>query len=96
MRSTLLIRYRIEDFARFKRVFDHFGTNRRQHGATAHRLLHLSDDPQEMVVIIEFPSRDEAQAFLNDPKRPLALVESGIHPDSDRAELLEEVEAFTY
>lgn len=96
MRSTVLIRYRIEDFNRYKRVFDHFGAKRREHGATGHRLLHVSEDAQEMVVIVEFPSPDAAQAFLDDPKRPIALVEAGIHPDSDRAELLQEIEAVTY
>jgi len=96
MKSTLLIRYRIEDFDRYKRVFDNFGINRKQHGAAGHRLLRTSGDPQEMVLLLDFPSSDAAQAFLDDPKRPLALVEAGIHPDSDRAELLEEVEALIY
>jgi uncharacterized protein (DUF1330 family) len=96
MKSTLLIRYRIEDFKRYKRVFDDFGANRREHGAIRHRLLRTSDDHQEMVVVIEFPSSEMARAFLDDSRRTSALVEAGIHPDSDRAELLEEIEELAY
>jgi uncharacterized protein (DUF1330 family) len=96
METTLLIRYRIDDFDRYKPVFDEFGENRRAHGAMGHRLFQLTNDPREMVVLVEFPSPEAAQGFLNDSERADALVRAGIERDTDRAELLEEVEQLQY
>ncbi|MDH3226646.1 MAG: hypothetical protein OEM67_06105 [Thermoleophilia bacterium] len=96
METTLLIRYRIDDFDRFKPVFDDFGANRRAHGAIGHRLLQLANDPREMVVMVDFPSPEAAQGFLNDPERADALVRAGIDSESDRAEPLEEIEQLDY
>jgi uncharacterized protein (DUF1330 family) len=96
METTLLIRYRIDEFDRYKPVFDDFGASRRAHGASGHRLLQLVNDPHEIVVMVDFPSPEAAQGFLNDPERSDALVRAGIASESDRAELLEEIEQLDY
>lgn len=61
--SILLIEYRVEDFSDWKAVFDKDPLGRRRHGVTRHRIYRDSDDPDHLMLSLEFPSEDEAKTF---------------------------------
>lgn len=81
--SLLLAHYKVTDTAVFDQVFDEFEATRRECGATGHRVLHAVDDPQIVVVMIEFPGGDAAAAFAQDPRRADALTRAGVIERSD-------------
>jgi hypothetical protein len=61
--STLLIEYRVEDFAGWKAVFDQDPMGRRANRVTGHRIYRDSDDPNHLMLSLEFPSDEDAKKF---------------------------------
>ena len=92
--AVLVAEYRVKDFAAFRDVFDSFGATRVERGATGHRLLRSTDDPDVVTVVMEFPSTGAARAFAADPERLQALDRAGVIERAD--EVMEEVDAATY
>jgi hypothetical protein len=88
--TMLLIEYRVQDFAGWKAVFDQDPLGRKPHGVTHHRLYRDADDPDHLMLSLEFPAAAQAKAFL-DLLRPVWEV-SGVA----QAWVLQETEAATY
>jgi hypothetical protein len=95
--AILMIEYRlptgaVSDYASWKGVFDTDPVGRRSHGATRHSILQDHNDPNHFVLSMEFPTADEAEVFLNEPKLKQSWEISG----AGRAWLLEDAESITY
>lgn len=61
--AMLLIEYRVGDFAEWKAIFDQDPLGRSTHGVTRHRIYQDPDDPNHLMVSLEFPSTDQARSF---------------------------------
>jgi hypothetical protein len=61
---TLQIEHGIKDFDMWKAAFDRDPADRKGSGVVAHRIGRPVDDPQYVVVELDFGSRDEAEGFL--------------------------------
>ncbi|KQN86120.1 hypothetical protein [Arthrobacter sp. Leaf69] len=61
---TLQIEHEIKDFGMWKASFDSDPVNRVASGVTAHRVSRPVDDPNYVVVELDFESRDQAEALL--------------------------------
>lgn len=61
--ATLHIEHEITDFASWKAAFDRFADRRREAGVTAHRIHQPHDDAAYVVLQLDFPSVEQAQAF---------------------------------
>lgn len=86
---VLMGRYRVGDLDRFLTVFEGFEATRRESGSTGHRLLASLEDPTRIVALIDFGSREAAEAFATGAKRVAALDEAGVVERTD--EILDEV-----
>ena len=95
MTTIAAVRHPVEDVDKWKLVFDEHGEVRRQHGATGHTLLRAAEDPNTVLVINEFPSREAAEAFANDPSLPEAMSRAGV-TGPPRIEFYELTERATY
>jgi hypothetical protein len=62
--TTLHIEHPISDFATWKAAFDRFAAVRQQSGVRGHRIQQPVDDPQYIVVDLDFDSAVEAARFL--------------------------------
>ncbi len=62
--ATLHIEHKISDFAIWKAAFDRFAGQRREAGVTACRIHQPNDDAEYIVLQLDFPSIEKAQAFL--------------------------------
>ncbi len=60
---TLQIEHAVPDFATWKRAFDSDPVGRKQGGVRRYRILRLVDDPNYIIVDLEFDSSDKAEAF---------------------------------
>lgn len=49
----LIIRHKVEDYDRWKPVFDGHGLTRAEFGSTGYQLLRSDDDPNELVMMVE-------------------------------------------
>jgi hypothetical protein len=90
--AVLLIDYRVEDFDGWKAVFDQDPLGRRSHGVTHHRLYRDADDPEHLLLSLEFPSADQARRFRDLPALQAVWEVSG----AGQAWVLGEAEAATY
>ncbi len=60
---TLRIEYRIRDFDAWKEAFGHDPVGREQGGVRRYRVLRPINDPNHIMVDLEFDSSSEAEAF---------------------------------
>ena len=92
MAVILLAHYKITDMGQFLAVFDGFEEVRVRAGATAVGVVRSLDDPTTLVALIEFASRDAAEAFAMSPERMRALRDAGVVGRTD--EFLEVIRPF--
>jgi hypothetical protein len=60
----LRIEHQIRDFDTWKGAFDRFSDFRQQSGVRGYRLFRPTDDPNYIMVDLEFDSPSEAESFL--------------------------------
>jgi hypothetical protein len=65
--TVLVVQHRVRDFDAWKPVFDEDESRRRDHGAQRHWLYRTVEDPNDVVVAVEFPSADAARSFTMTP-----------------------------
>ncbi|MGY1774509.1 hypothetical protein ACI8AV_01505 [Geodermatophilus sp. SYSU D00804] len=62
---TLHIEHPISDLPTWKAAFDLFAERRRQAGVCGERVRHPVDDDRYVLVDLDFPTREQAQRFLD-------------------------------
>jgi hypothetical protein len=91
----LLIRLRVADYAKWKPVFDERESSRTQHGGKRHWINRSADDGNDVVISVEFPTVDQAKAYVADPGLREAMGRAGVSGQPEFA-YLEETEDKTY
>jgi heme-degrading monooxygenase HmoA len=76
--ATVAVRNRVADFDAWKIGFDEHGTARKERGSTGATVLRDASDPNEVLVLINWPSLENAHAFANDPSLREAMEKSGV------------------
>jgi heme-degrading monooxygenase HmoA len=87
----LIIRHKVEDYAKWKPVFDAHGATRQANGSKGGRLFRNADDPNETVILFEWDDLDKARQFAQSDDLRQAMQRAGV---ADRPDVyfLEEVE----
>jgi hypothetical protein len=91
----LVVHHRVRDYAAWKPVFDGHESVRVAHGARRHWVYRTPDDANDLVVAVEFGSRDQAEGFLADPSLREAMARAGVEGEP-HVHMREEVEAVSY
>lgn len=71
-------RITVEDYATFKKTFDSKEDMRQTAGAVNSTVYQSVDDPNEVVVQVEFPTADAARAFSTSDGLRNAMRQAGI------------------
>ena len=88
----LLVRHKVEDYERWKPVFDHdHGATREQWGSKGGWILRNADDPDELVILLEWDSVENARRFAEADELQDAMRRAGVADQPD-VYFLEEVE----
>jgi hypothetical protein len=95
MSVYVFVQHSVEDFDKWKAVFEEHGENRRKNGATGHRLYRSVDDSSQQVIVNEFADLDGARAFLADPSLQEAMSRAGV-TSAPNIWVTEEVESQRY
>jgi heme-degrading monooxygenase HmoA len=69
----LLARLKINDYAKFKPVFDQVTAVRKRYGSKGGFLLRDADNPNELTVILEWDSLENARKYTQSPELKKAL-----------------------
>jgi hypothetical protein len=97
--STLVIQHPVADFQDWKKAFDSDPVGRVKNGVIGHVIYRSSDDPDYVVVNLEFSSRDQAQQFLQALRELWRRVGDEIgfgSPEAVQTRILDEVERVDY
>ena len=94
----LQIEYPIPDYDAWKAAFDEDRLDRRGSGVRRYRVLRTTDDPNYVVIDLEFDEASEAQAYLAALQRVVysSREASSIIGDGTQARIAEVVEARDY
>jgi hypothetical protein len=63
--TTLHIENTLHDFESWKTAFDKYDRVRADHGVRSYRIHRRADDPQRIVIDLEFDDRTAAEAFTH-------------------------------
>jgi heme-degrading monooxygenase HmoA len=93
--TVLVVQHKVSDFDTWKAVFDEDESRRREHGAQRHWVYRTVEDPNDVVVAVEFSSADAARSFVQDPGLRGAMERGGVQGEP-HVHLRDEVEAVEY
>ena len=68
----------VRDYDDWKAVFDTGESFRREFSCTGHEIFRDVDDPNQLTLFLEFPSRERAKSFLDDPRLQQKMDEAGV------------------
>ena len=76
----LLVRHKVQDYAKWKPGFDEHGAVRKASSSKGGLLFRNADDPNELVILLEFEDLDRAREFarsddLRDKMRQVGVVD---------------------
>jgi len=91
----IMVQHTVRDYDAWKPLFDEHQAVRTRHGATGHVLYQSADDPNEVTVLNQFPSRAQAEAFAADPSLKEAMERGGVISEP-RVTWLQETETVDY
>lgn len=78
MGITLTVQHEIRDYDTWRPAFDRDAGDRQRHGCSKESVYRSVDDPNDLVIVMEFSSRDGALAFLGDPELKAAMQAAGV------------------
>jgi heme-degrading monooxygenase HmoA len=74
----VLIRHKVEDCKRWKPAFDAHGTTRKASGSKGGRLLRIAEDPNEVVILLEWDNLQKARQFAQSDDLRNTMQRAGV------------------
>jgi heme-degrading monooxygenase HmoA len=87
----MLIRHKVKDYAKWKPVYDDHASARKEAGSKGARLFRKANDPDELVILFEWDSLDNARKFAKSEDLKKRMQEAGVSDQPD-IYFLEEIE----
>ena len=86
------VRHRVEDYPKWKEVFDSTAEYKRSNGWKGYRLHAIEGDPNHVLVMEEFETEEQARGFIGSEYLREAMGRAGVsdEPEILVVELLEE------
>ena len=78
MPATLFARHRVEDYAKWRAVYDSVVPMQQQAGVTAEHVYQADGDPTDITIIHEFASTEQAKAFADSADLRQAMANAGV------------------
>jgi uncharacterized protein (DUF1330 family) len=79
----ILIRHKVEDYSKWKPVFDEHGATRKASGSKGGYLLRNIDDANEVVIFIEMDDLEKARQLVQSEDLRQAMERSGVADQPD-------------
>jgi len=76
--TTVAVRHRVADFATWAIGYKEHGEVRDRLGCTGDQVLRDAQDPNEVLVLTQWPSADHARKFATDPSLPEVMKKAGV------------------
>jgi len=82
--------HRVADYDAWRRVYDSVGDVQRQGGVTDHAVYRAEGDSNNVLVMHQFGSSQEAHSFFESPELRQAMQDAGVDSGSLRLEFYDE------
>ena len=76
--ATLLVRHEVEDYAAWRSVYDSVDGLRKEHGCTSAEVLVDPASKEDVYVVHQFPTVEQAQAFAGSSELREAMGRAGV------------------
>lgn len=73
-----MVRTKVQDFAKWKTLFDEHATTRRHNGSKGGFFFRNTDNPNETIFLLEWDNLDNARRFAIDPGVQSVLTQAGL------------------
>lgn len=87
----VLIKHTVEDYDEWKPGFDDHASTRMDYGSKGYRLFKLSEDSNEIVILFDWDSEENAQQFVEESNLRDVMEEVGVVGEPE-IYFLEEIE----
>jgi heme-degrading monooxygenase HmoA len=87
----VLVRLKLEDYAKWRPVFDGLAGFRKASGSKGGRLFQKSDNPNEVAILFEWESLEKARQFYQSDELRQVMQRAGVSGPPD-VQYLNEVE----
>lgn len=74
----ILIKHTVEDYDTWKPIFDEHASTRMEYGSQGYRLFHVSEDPNELVLLFEYDSAENVQKLLEESDLREVMEKAGM------------------
>jgi hypothetical protein len=76
--ATMFVRHTVADYAAWRRIYDSFGPMQDAMGVTQKAVYQAADNVNEITVIHDFATLEEAKAFAGSPELKAAMKDAGV------------------
>jgi uncharacterized protein (DUF1330 family) len=76
--TYLLVRHTVQDYSKWKPVFDHDGKNREAAGSKGSQVFQDINKPNEVTVIMEFENAENAEKMVESDDLHKAMHSAGV------------------
>lgn len=76
--AYMLVRHMVKDYATWKPVFDRHGVDRKARGSRGGYVFRSADDPNEVLILLEWDSLQSARQFVQASDLPKAMEQAGV------------------
>ena len=76
--AYILVHHKIEDYNKWKPVFDNDAGNRAKHGSTGGKIFRNADNPNDIFTLLEISSIEKGKEFAQSDSLKEAMKEAGV------------------
>jgi heme-degrading monooxygenase HmoA len=79
----LLVRHKVEDYARWRPIYDEHGATRKASGSAGGRVFRSADNPNEVVILLEWDDLEKARQFAQSEDLRQTMRRAGVVDQPD-------------
>jgi len=87
--ATLLVHHKVQDYSAWRKIFNDDDKRRKEYGSTGFQVLRSASDPNDLTVIIDWPSVEAAKAFAASDALKEKMKDAGVISQPEMTFLVE-------
>lgn len=81
--ATLFVHHKVQDYQAWRKVFDDLTTMRTGYGCSGHKVFQSPNDPNELTILTEWKSVDQAKAYATSEDLKQGMKNAGVISQPD-------------
>jgi len=76
--AKLLVHHKVQDYSAWRTIFDEDDQRRKEYGSTGFQVLKSASDPNDLTVIMDYPSIEAAKSFATSDALKEKMKDAGV------------------